>query len=249
MVDVALEVLLTEKERVEGEEEEEAQKPQKRQKTSHPQVSVDKAVEVENAFKILMHNATEEFGFAPRDVYNGVFYLLETKGMYAAEVKALTCSDLKTLVQTYVKTRGFVSGTSHKLIVVSPVGHLVKNGQWEINLKSIRIAKKVVETMAISSAASQGALLWRDGSSRRSPIACSLADPGRSLPSWSPTTILLLPSPQVPLPRPPLPLVPRRYIPSHHASPPALLTLRLPVPMLVAPGFPRKSTSPTSSVM
>ena len=40
--------------------------------TGQPQALM---VNVDDALKILVHNATEEFGFAPRDVYDGVFNL------------------------------------------------------------------------------------------------------------------------------------------------------------------------------
>ena len=46
--------------------------------TSQPQTSTHKVtlkVDVDDALKILVHNAIKEFGFAPRDVYRGVLDL------------------------------------------------------------------------------------------------------------------------------------------------------------------------------
>jgi len=50
-----------------------------------PQTPVD--IAVDKAFKILVRNATEEFGFAPRDVYNAILDLPATRDLHAAAVK------------------------------------------------------------------------------------------------------------------------------------------------------------------
>ena len=47
------------------------------------------AGKVDSALEILVHNATEEFGFAPRDVYNGVLELPDTRKQHAIAVEKL----------------------------------------------------------------------------------------------------------------------------------------------------------------
>ena len=56
---------------------------------------------VDNAFKILVHNATEEFGFAPRDVYNGVFRLPRTREDHATVLENFDCAELRKIVETF----------------------------------------------------------------------------------------------------------------------------------------------------
>lgn len=50
---------------------------------------------VDNALKILVHNATEEFGFAPRDVYDGVFQLYETRDKHSLRWRSSTMPNCK----------------------------------------------------------------------------------------------------------------------------------------------------------
>ena len=62
-----------------------------RDKASQPQTPMDN---VDNALKILVHNAIEEFGFVPRDVYSSVLRARDTKDRHVVAVKVLTCTDL-----------------------------------------------------------------------------------------------------------------------------------------------------------
>lgn len=51
-----------------------------------------------------IHNATEEFGFVPRDVYNGILSLPRTRKEHAAAVKNLSYAELQNLVRTFLCT-------------------------------------------------------------------------------------------------------------------------------------------------
>jgi len=74
---------------------------------------------VDNALKILVHNATEDFGFAPYDVCNGIFDLPSTKHEHDVVVRVLGCSRLKTVVNTFSENRELV-GFSDRVAVVYP---------------------------------------------------------------------------------------------------------------------------------
>jgi hypothetical protein len=77
------------------------------------------APKVDNALKILIHNATEEFGFVPCDVYNGVLNPSNTKEEHANAREGLNWSRLQTLVQTFSRIRE-LSGLSHQVATVYP---------------------------------------------------------------------------------------------------------------------------------
>ena len=98
------------------------------------------------ALKILVQNATEEFGFAPRDVYDGVFDLPETMKKHAIAVKLFDYSKLTTLTGMFA-IRYDLDAFSHRVVVVRPTSFLYKPDMWLIVFKSIRIARKVVELM------------------------------------------------------------------------------------------------------
>ena len=59
------------------------------------------AGKVDSALEILVHNATEEFGFAPRDVYNGVFRLPRTREDHATVLENFDCAELRKIVETF----------------------------------------------------------------------------------------------------------------------------------------------------
>jgi len=54
-------------------------------------------VDMDKVFGILVRNATEEFGFAPRDVYSGTFDLPRTRIQHATEVMKIDYPKSKTL--------------------------------------------------------------------------------------------------------------------------------------------------------
>jgi len=66
--------------------------------TSQQQVS---AHDVEEALRILVCNATEEFGFAPRDVYSGILALPAMRTVHATAVKVLDYSQMRNLVRVF----------------------------------------------------------------------------------------------------------------------------------------------------
>jgi len=109
--------------------------------TDQPQTPVD---EVDNALKILVRNATEEFGFIPRDVYQGVFDLPGAKRGHIFGMGKPDCSEIITMVREFRVSRGISSPASHRVVVVFPKKHTLGEENWEINFKSTRIAKRMV---------------------------------------------------------------------------------------------------------
>ena len=111
--------------------------------TDQPHAPVD---EVDNALTILVRNATEEFGFAPRDVYNGVLDLPRERSNHTDAVKNFTSSKLKAIVNTF-STRRELEDFSSRVVVVYPLKSSRENDGWGIDFKSIRIAREMVEQM------------------------------------------------------------------------------------------------------
>ena len=108
------------------------------------------AGKVDSALEILVHNATEEFGFAPRDVYNGVLELPDTRKQHAIVVK-LDRSKLKAIVETLYGSRK-LDDVSARVVVVHPLQISTRYDWWVIDFKSIRIAKEAVESMRLEEA-------------------------------------------------------------------------------------------------
>jgi len=162
-IDAALEVLRMEREKekvVEAEENEDRDEMGNdisASATDQDEDIVDEAGQprapidnVDNALKILVHNATEEFGFAPRDVYNGVFRLSQTREGHATALENFDCAELREIVKTFNVQLGLVSGHSHRVVVVFPYPpeHLNFDG-WGIDFKSIQIREKMMELMRL----------------------------------------------------------------------------------------------------
>ena len=103
---------------------------------------------VEEVFRILVRTATEEFGFAPRNVYDGVLNFLDTRKQHATTVRSFDYSGLKTLVKAFINRRG-LNGSSHRVLVVYPCKPSLNRDNWEINFKSFRIAMDAVESMRL----------------------------------------------------------------------------------------------------
>ena len=103
---------------------------------------------VDNALKILVHNATEEFCFAPRDVYNGVLELPNTRKQYVTAMEKLDCSELKAIVETLYGSRK-LDDFSARVVVVHPLQISASHDWWVIDFKSIRIAREVAELMRL----------------------------------------------------------------------------------------------------
>ena len=159
-IDAVLKVLHTERERKKADEEQAGEEDCDEMDNSigasatdkdedmmdepgQPQTPVD---EVDNALKILVRSTTEEFGFAPRDVYDGVFNLPKTEGRHATVIAELNYLKLKALVDTF-SNGPQLSGSSHRVVAVSPLHFSVDYHTWEVTFKSNRIAKRVVERM------------------------------------------------------------------------------------------------------
>ena len=114
--------------------------------TDQPQTPVD---EVDKALKILMRNATEEFGFIPRDAYKGVLNLPAAKNQHAIATMNLDFFKLMTTVKEFSERRGMSSTTSHHVIVVFPTKNAPTFDHWGIEFKSTRIAKRMGELMRL----------------------------------------------------------------------------------------------------
>jgi len=156
-LNAVLKVLQTEREKKKEEEEEEdcdetgdgtsasatGQDQTMADVTGKPRVD-----EVDDVLKILVRNATEEFGFAPRDVYDGVFQLPGTRDEHAAAMKGLRCSELVTLVETFTAHRT-LHGVSHNVVVVYPSESFTGYDRWKIDFKSPRIAEQVMRLMRL----------------------------------------------------------------------------------------------------
>ena len=103
---------------------------------------------VDNALKILVRNATEEFGFVPVDVYAGVFDLPMTKRRHAIAVKELDYPKLRALFKSFSDGPG-LKVLPHRVVVVYPCKITPRLDDWKLDFKSIRIARKVMELMRL----------------------------------------------------------------------------------------------------
>jgi len=133
---------------------------------------------VDNALKILVRNATEEFGFAPRDVYNGVFNLSRTRHEH---FRWFRCHALQALVETFAFERRLHDPrspcTPSNVWSTTTIGHLTSNPFGSRGKRWNRWGRKGMNNFGRRTTASticQRVLLWRGGSSRRLFIAFSL---------------------------------------------------------------------------
>ena len=107
---------------------------------------------MENALKILVRDAVEEFGFIPRDVYNGIFGAHDLKTQHSNVANDLDYDQLKHIVTSFCNNRGLGFQYSHRVVVVFPLPPEVDqigSDSWAIDFKSIRIARKVMELMCL----------------------------------------------------------------------------------------------------
>ena len=93
-----------------------------------------------------MRNATEKFGFAPRDVYRGVFELPETTRIHADTANQQNYPNLKALVELFFDNHQFHT-PSHRVVAVYPRQTFFRDDIWRIDFKSPWIARKVMESM------------------------------------------------------------------------------------------------------
>jgi hypothetical protein len=103
---------------------------------------------VDDVLKTLLHNATEEFGFAPRDAYNGVLDLPSTRRVHVEAVKRLEYSDIPTIIKMFSDTHGLET-LSHRVFAVHPRKNLPKIDDWTISFKSSQILRNVMEKMVL----------------------------------------------------------------------------------------------------
>ena len=160
-IDAVLEVLQTERRRKEAEEEEEGYAAVVAEALAavgndsggvpmdEDEIAVSAPGQVrdpaDDAFEVLVRNATEEFGFAPRDVYGGVFALPKTKIRHIAEVGKADYSKLKELVDA-LSDRGMDNFSRH-VVAVKPRYCSLEYDYLEIDFKSTRIARQVTDVM------------------------------------------------------------------------------------------------------
>ena len=108
--------------------------------------------QVNKVLKVLVRNAVEEFGFIPRDVYNGVVSLPRTRQQHASAMANLTYTKLKDLVSVLAATSGLIDEFSHRVVVINPLPvppSLANLDLWEIEFKSIRIAEQMMGRMQL----------------------------------------------------------------------------------------------------
>jgi len=139
-IDTVLEVLQAEVEKHKDRDEDTVDE------AGQPQAPMDN---VDNALKILVHNAAEEFGFIPRDVYDGVLKLHHTRDPHAVALKDLNYTELQGFVQTFWMSRGPEFPEGVVVVFPRPPTYLDRFDGWAIDFKSIRIARKMVELMRL----------------------------------------------------------------------------------------------------
>jgi len=142
-IDTVLEVLQAEVEKHKDRDEDTVDE------AGQPQAPMDN---VDNALKILVHNATEEFeefGFIPRDVYDGVIKLHQTRDRHAVALRDLNYTELPRFVQTFWMSRGPEFPEGVVVVFPRPSTYLGSFDHWAIDFKSIRIARKMVESLLL----------------------------------------------------------------------------------------------------
>ena len=99
-------------------------------------------------FRILVENAIDEFGYAPRDVYSGVFELRKTLTQHDAALQNLDFAWLKSLAKKFPADHE-LNGTSDHVVVVHPLPGPPGLDLWETDFKSRCIGKKAVQKMVL----------------------------------------------------------------------------------------------------
>ena len=161
-IDAALEVLQTERKTVAEKEEDgdevgdnikasATDQDENMVEAAQPQAPAEDTREekaIKDALEILVRNATQEFGFAPRDVYEGVFDPLSAKHKHAEKVDGLDYSHLKSIAEAFIK-RYELDGNSHRVVAVQPKEGAPKYDEWKIDFKSTGIKMRVMEAMQV----------------------------------------------------------------------------------------------------
>ena len=100
----------------------------------------------DSTIEILINNATERFGFAPRDVYKGIFSPTATWVKHKIALDNLDYRELITLSKAIHLGCEF-DEDAHHVIAASPVTSTLSWDEWTINFKSMRIAEQAVLSM------------------------------------------------------------------------------------------------------
>ena len=119
--------------------------------TGQDETKVDEAGEpwaVDEAFETLVRNAIDKFGFAPRDVYEGVFRLSAATADHTNAVRNLDWAELKLIISTFSREMSFGVG-SHQVVAVYPLPKPPSDYRdgWSIELKSYEITKQVLDRL------------------------------------------------------------------------------------------------------
>ena len=113
--------------------------------TSQPQAPADK---VKHALNILLYNATQQFGFAPRDVYEGVFKLVATRQYHVQAVNNLDYPGLAAFVRNFL--HGYEPDEFwYRVVAVRPRSLNDQLDRWTMDFKSVRIRRKAVDSMRL----------------------------------------------------------------------------------------------------
>ena len=105
-----------------------------------------RTLDSDEALKILVRNAIQEFGFAPRDVYDAIFHPLETGMKHLDSLKQIDQSMLKTI--ELFNSQLSLSQVSDRVVAVYPKPTIPEPpllDEWSIEFKSPRIRDKAME--------------------------------------------------------------------------------------------------------
>ena len=96
---------------------------------------------MENALKLLVLDSTEEFGFAPRDVYEGIFSPIDIKNQHANAIwKISRPGNLVALVSEF-SVDCSLSDIDSCVAAMHPSENRDGDDDWEIDFKPTRIAE------------------------------------------------------------------------------------------------------------
>lgn len=124
-------------------------------------VEINQKNEVDDAIELLVQNATEEFGFAPRDVFDAIFKPRQTRDAHAQALESFDYNDLQLLAKTFRDERA-LSHHQSRIIAMSPcVEHLSSHDCWRLDFKSIRIAKSAAFALMEKDDQHLSEMFWR----------------------------------------------------------------------------------------
>ena len=102
------------------------------------------ALDPQKALETLVQNITQRFGFAPRDVYNGIFKFSATKKMHADAVAKFDPNDLP-VVSVMFSTETHIEVDTNIIIAVYPQDNSLDD--WSIDFKSIWVSRDAMFSM------------------------------------------------------------------------------------------------------